>query len=76
MQKSKIIFHNFRLEQQRKPDKPEDFVCYSDSDSEEETPSQQHRILTTSYNFVDYVRSREILAPEVSYLYLFSKEPK
>ncbi|XP_021202925.2 DDB1- and CUL4-associated factor 12 homolog isoform X2 [Bombyx mori] len=52
-----------RLEQ-RKPDKPEDFVCYSDSDSEEETPTQQHQILSTSYNFVDYVRSREILAPE------------
>ncbi|XP_063627355.1 DDB1- and CUL4-associated factor 12 homolog [Cydia splendana] len=47
-----------------RPDKPEDFVCYSDSDSEEETPFQQHRILTTSYNFVDYVRSREIQAPE------------
>ncbi|VVD03974.1 DDB1- and CUL4-associated factor 12 homolog [Leptidea sinapis] len=53
-----------RLEQRRKPEKPEDFVCYSDSDSEEETPTQQHRILCTSYNFVDYVRSREILAPE------------
>ncbi|CAH2258712.1 jg5399 [Pararge aegeria aegeria] len=53
-----------RLEQQRKPDKPEDFVCYSDSDSEEETPTQQHKILSTSYNFVDYIRSREILAPE------------
>ncbi|CAH0725131.1 unnamed protein product, partial [Brenthis ino] len=53
-----------RLEQQRKPDKPEDFVCYPDSDSEEETPAQQHRVLSTSYNFVDYVRSREIQAPE------------
>lgn len=53
-----------RLEQQRKPDKPEDFVCYSDSDSEEETPAQQHQILSTSYSFVDYVRSRETLAPE------------
>lgn len=41
-------------------------MCYSDSDSEEETPTQQHRTLCTSYNFVDYVRSREILAPEVS----------
>ncbi|KAH9640196.1 hypothetical protein HF086_008432 [Spodoptera exigua] len=53
-----------RLEQQRKPDKPEDFVCYSDSDSEEETPAQQHKILSTSYNFVDYVRSREIQSNE------------
>uniref|UniRef100_A0A2A4JLC8 DDB1- and CUL4-associated factor 12 beta-propeller domain-containing protein n=1 Tax=Heliothis virescens TaxID=7102 RepID=A0A2A4JLC8_HELVI len=53
-----------RLEQQRKPDKPEDFVCYSDSDSEEETPTQQHRILSTSYNFVDYVRSREMQTSE------------
>ncbi|XP_022126380.1 DDB1- and CUL4-associated factor 12 [Pieris rapae] len=53
-----------RLEQQRKPEKPEDFVCYSDSDSEEETPTEQHKTLCTSYNFVDYVRSREIQAPE------------
>lgn len=54
-----------RQEQQRKQDKLEDFVCYSDSDSEEETPAQQHKILSTSYNFVDYVRSREIQAAEV-----------
>lgn len=53
-----------RLEKQRKPDKPEDFVCYSDSESEEDTPTQQHEILKTSYNFVDYVRSREIQAKE------------
>ncbi|KOB69033.1 putative ddb1-and cul4-associated factor 12 [Operophtera brumata] len=41
-----------RAEQQRKLEKPEDFVCYSDSDSEEETPTQQHKILSTSYNFI------------------------
>jgi len=34
-------------------------VTYEDSDSEEETPHQQRQILNTSFNFVDYVRSRE-----------------
>lgn len=48
-----------RQERRRKPDKPDDFVTYEDSDSEEETPAQQHQVLSTSYNFVDYVRSRE-----------------
>lgn len=48
-----------RQERRRKPDKPDDFVTYEDSDSEEETPQQQNGILNTSYNFVDYVRSRE-----------------
>lgn len=48
-----------RQERRRKPDKPDDFVTYEDSDSEEETPQQQNEILKTSYNFVDYVRSRE-----------------
>lgn len=46
-------------ERRRKPDKPDDFVTYEDSDSEEETPAQQHQVLSTSFNFVDYVRSRE-----------------
>jgi DDB1- and CUL4-associated factor 12 len=53
-----LLFH-FRQERRRKPDKPDDFVTYEDSDSEEETPQQQNEILNTSYNFVDYVRSRE-----------------
>lgn len=49
-----------RLERRRKPEKPEDFVTYEDSDSEEETIQQQNEILRTSYSFVDYVRSREL----------------
>ncbi|KAL9698059.1 hypothetical protein quinque_001500 [Culex quinquefasciatus] len=48
-----------RQERRRKPDKPDDFVTFEDSDSEEETPAQQHQVLSTSFNFVDYVRSRE-----------------
>uniref|UniRef100_A0AAG5CNH0 DDB1- and CUL4-associated factor 12 beta-propeller domain-containing protein n=1 Tax=Anopheles atroparvus TaxID=41427 RepID=A0AAG5CNH0_ANOAO len=48
-----------RQERRRKPDKPDDFVTYEDSDSEEETPSQQNEVLSTSYNFVDYIKSRE-----------------
>ncbi|XP_026463683.1 DDB1- and CUL4-associated factor 12-like [Ctenocephalides felis] len=54
-----------RQERQRKPDKPEDFVLYEDSDSDVETPAQQQRILRTSYNFVDFVRSRELQLKEV-----------
>ncbi|CAB0008567.1 unnamed protein product [Nesidiocoris tenuis] len=48
-----------KLEKARKPEKPEDFVCYSDSEEEEETPFSQHVVLNTSFNVVDYVRSRE-----------------
>lgn len=47
------------LERRRKPDKPDDFVTYEDSDSDDETPQQQSQTLRTSYNFVDYIRSRE-----------------
>lgn len=54
-----------RQERRRKPDKPDDFVTYEDSDSEEETPAQQHQVLSTSFNFVDYVRSRESDLQEV-----------
>lgn len=60
-----IFFYTFRQERQRKPDKPEDFVLYEDSDSDVETPAQQQRILRTSYNFVDFVRSRELQLKEV-----------
>lgn len=55
------IARALRLEHSRKPDKPEDFVTYEDSDSDEETPVVQREVLNTSYNFVDYVRSREIM---------------
>ncbi|KAJ4436107.1 hypothetical protein ANN_18734 [Periplaneta americana] len=49
-----------RLERSRKPDKPEDFVCYEDSDDEEESVTAEKQILNTSYNFVDFVRGREM----------------
>lgn len=49
-----------RLEQNRKPDKIEDFITYEDSDSEEETPTVQNEILSTTYNIVDYVRCKEM----------------
>ena len=55
-----------RQERRRKiSDKPDDFVTYEDSDSEEETPHQQRQVLNTSFNFVDYVRSRESDLKEV-----------
>jgi WD repeat-containing protein 40A len=49
-----------RLERSRKPDKPEDFVCYEDSDDEEESITVEKEIINTSYNFVDFVRGREM----------------
>ncbi|KAJ8952943.1 hypothetical protein NQ318_006560 [Aromia moschata] len=55
-----------KLELSRKPDKPEDFISYEDSDSEEEPLSVQKEILNTSYNFVDYVRNREIWNTKMS----------
>lgn len=48
-----------RQERRRKPDKPDDFVTYEDSGSDEETPQQQEEVLNTSYNLCDYLRSRE-----------------
>lgn len=55
-----------RQERRKKnTDKPDDFVTYEDSDSEEETPHQQRQVLNTSFNFVDYVRSRELDLREV-----------
>jgi WD repeat-containing protein 40A len=54
-----------RMEHSRRTDKPEDFITYEDSDSDEETPAMQKEILNTSYNFVDYIKSRE----------MFSKNP-
>lgn len=50
-----------RLEHNRKPDKPEEFILYEDSDSEEETATAQNEVLNTSYNFVDFIRSREMM---------------
>ncbi|XP_057658877.1 DDB1- and CUL4-associated factor 12 homolog [Diorhabda carinulata] len=49
-----------KLEQSRKSEKPEDFITYEDSDSDEEPLSVQKDILNTSFNFVDYVRNREM----------------
>ncbi|XP_011211179.1 PREDICTED: DDB1- and CUL4-associated factor 12 [Bactrocera latifrons] len=48
-----------RQERRRKPDKPDDFVTYDDSGSDEETPQQQEEVLNTSFNLCDYLRSRE-----------------
>lgn len=54
-----------RLDQSKKTDKPEDFITYDDSDSDEEPIAVQKEVLSTSYNFVDYVRSREILSKDI-----------
>ncbi|XP_025199342.1 DDB1- and CUL4-associated factor 12 [Melanaphis sacchari] len=48
-----------RMERNRKSDKPEDFVCYEDSDEEEESTMSLCTMLNSSYNFVDYIRNRE-----------------
>lgn len=66
LQKNFPFSSHFRQERRRKiSDKPDDFVTYEDSDSEEETPTQQRTVLKTSFNFVDYVRSREADLKEV-----------
>lgn len=49
-----------KLERSRKPEKPDDFVCYENSDDEEDAVRQiAQRELFSSFSFVDYVRSRE-----------------
>ncbi|XP_022919701.1 DDB1- and CUL4-associated factor 12 homolog [Onthophagus taurus] len=62
LEKRRTLAREQRLEHSRKPDKPEDFVTYEDSESDEESVIQQKEVLNTSYNFVDYVSSREILS--------------
>ncbi|GLH12811.1 WD repeat-containing protein 40A [Gryllus bimaculatus] len=57
-----------RLERLRKPEKPEDFVVYEDSDDEEENLAAETQVLRTSYNFVDYVRCREMGGREPSWV--------
>lgn len=52
-------------ERNRKAEKPEDFVCYESSDDEDEVPTDEKQFLRTSFNFVDYIRSREIGKKEV-----------
>ncbi|KAL7295929.1 DDB1- and CUL4-associated factor 12 [Trichogramma pretiosum] len=53
------------LEKNRKSEKPDDFVCYESSDDEEDTEMDSYQYLKTSFNFVDYVRSRESNANEI-----------
>lgn len=53
-----------RAERKKKPDRPEEFICYDHSDDDDEDDDivneyMDHQILRTSYNFVDYIRSRE-----------------
>lgn len=55
-----------RQERRRKPDKPDDFLTYDESGSDEETPQQQEDILNSSYNITDFIRSRETGLSEVS----------
>lgn len=55
-----------KLEQSRKTEKPEDFITYEDSDSDEEPVFVQKDILNTSFNFVDYIRNREIQCSKLS----------
>lgn len=54
-------FRAAKLERSRKPDKPEDFVSYADSDEEDEELNENlsKQILNTSYNFTDYVINRQ-----------------
>lgn len=77
--KSPPCYYNNRLEERknrakaqlnenvRKSDKPDDFIMYEESDNEEEPSFHvQKDILNTSYNFVDYVRNREVFPNYIS----------
>ncbi|XP_075209826.1 DDB1 and CUL4 associated factor 12-like protein isoform X2 [Lycorma delicatula] len=56
----RVRLRALKMERNRRPEKPDDFVCYDDSEEEEEEfLTCQKQILNTSYNFVDYIRSRE-----------------
>lgn len=49
-----------KLELNRKADKPDDFILYDNSDSDEESTINQNDVLKTSFNFVDFIKSREV----------------
>lgn len=49
----------------KKTDKPEDFIAYDDSDYEEDNFRLKQQILVTSYNFVDYITSREVSSKNI-----------
>lgn len=56
----RVRLRALKIERNRRPEKPDDFVRYDDSDDEDDdSPCSQKQILNTSYNFVDYIRSRE-----------------
>lgn len=61
LEERKIKARSLRAERNRKPEKPDDFVCYEDSEDEDEvlTPCAEKEILNKSYNYVDFIRSRE-----------------
>lgn len=60
LEKRRSRLRALRQEKARKPEKPEDFVSYEESEDEEESIATERRFLNTSYNFIDYVRSREM----------------
>lgn len=60
LEKRRSRIRALRQERARKPEKPEDFVSYEESEDEEEGVALERRFLSTSYNFIDYVRSREM----------------
>ncbi|KAG8292051.1 DDB1- and CUL4-associated factor 12 homolog isoform X1 [Homalodisca vitripennis] len=61
LEERKVRTRALRAERNRKPEKPDDFVCYEDSEDEDEllTPFAEKEILNKSYNCVDFIRSRE-----------------
>lgn len=60
LEKRKSRIRALRQEKARKPEKPEDFVSYEESEDEDEGISLENKYLRTSYNFIDYLRSREM----------------
>lgn len=61
LEKRRNRIRALRQERARKTEKPEDFVTYEESEEEEEDGIvMEKKFLRTSYNFIDYVRSREM----------------
>uniref|UniRef100_A0A1B6DPS3 DDB1- and CUL4-associated factor 12 beta-propeller domain-containing protein n=1 Tax=Clastoptera arizonana TaxID=38151 RepID=A0A1B6DPS3_9HEMI len=57
-----------KLERSRKSEKPDDFVCYENSEDEDDQLERTYeKNLFTSFNFVDYIRSREASLKEYRY---------
>lgn len=61
LEERRIKARALRAERSQKPEKPDGFLSYEVKEDEDEllSPSAEKEILNKSYNFVDFIRSRE-----------------